>query len=82
MIINARIARDGQTLFEDVEIQIDIHPTGRLYRWDGTFEAPNGFSVLDREKYQFVFEDGRKGDFFVTRTHGSEVAFQGTGSIE
>ena len=90
--IRGRVLKDDQVIIDGVDVWLDVTPTGKSYRWDGYFDLdviPPGFSPITPSRYRLVLDDGRSGDFFLTKgpvvssdQEMTKVYFQGTGNLQ
>ena len=84
-----KILKGDVVLYSGVGGCLHIRSTGKLYEWSGNMMIPEATpallnTLLLEPILRLELDDGRVGEFFVTRTESSDcmVIFQGTGSLE
>jgi hypothetical protein len=85
MNFRGKVLRGGQVVLDPVEGDLweRTTATGRK-EWGGSFPMPRGTPLQPRVTYRLALDDGRQGDFFVTRQRPQAdlswiVEFEGMG---
>ena len=84
LIQGTLLDRQGQALFEALNVSLETHALDDTEFWSGYFEPPSASSVISGKTFRLVLDDGRAQDILIEYVealspHASRMLFKTAG---
>jgi hypothetical protein len=84
LIQGTLLDRQGQALFEALNVSLETHTLDDTEFWSGYFEPPSASSVISGETFRLVLDDGRAQDILIEYVealspHACRILFKSAG---